>query len=474
MSLPSPVKPPVPVPAAQALKTTPSPIKAVSTKPSKKFNKKLLLIIFLPFIGLIVLAMAFKIFQSINKPQKPSPTPTPTPIEAPTGGSPTPIPFDAPDDIPDSVPTETTDPNWQRFINPQGGYYYDLPANFIIKPSNDSYDNWHPAWYDPSHYFDCINRQVGSTKPFPCHLIQIYFTTADPLTISDLAPESGKISSFPGTLHDYQDGLGRSWIIKGPIEQTNSHSYFAEIEINKILYQLETNVIDRSMRQYLRNHSDRPFAKNINNTEPESIKQAHLNLLHQMLTTFQVFRNSYVVEPTWLRHRFSDNWSVAYPENWQIYSAEEASLPSEAEGLLEGWYGTKKTVDFHKYSILLITPNMDQYPPTASLKIRDWLDFELALLSTEEQAQVKIVGIPKKKGRRKKKIVTYATRTMLNIPNNISLITDTHVADNPAHKTLIWELEDSPRIVIIRQIDGAYEPESMQKLLNLFIKRIYE
>jgi hypothetical protein len=367
------------------------------------------------------------------------------------------------------------DPNWSRFISDQGGFYYLIPSSFTIKETADHFNSFHPVWYDTQYYFNCINGQLGISKPFPCWLFNLEISTGSSETISSLSPASGKIFALENSSQTHIDNLNRTWQIIGPIETPNSIIYLSETEIDRVIYQLHTETINISMREYLRKHQNRPFAKNISESEKTSLQQAHLDLLKAILSSFTTFRKPFINEPSWLRHRFSNNWSVAYPEPWNIYTPNQAALASDQEGLIQGWYGNGNFISFHKYSIILSTPNLGSHPPSVTQSLEQWVNFELAKLPVTDQNQIEILITSKRKGRRDQKTVEFETQTLLNLPNDISLFLDTGHFTHPIHRSHIWELDQlPPRTVTIRQLDGLYEPQSMQQLLETFIKRIYE
>ena len=477
MSLSAPAKPPVS--AASALQKTSSipATKKISLPGFKppKLNKKIILIILAPII-IIIIGIAS--FQFINSPKNPGQLPTaPTPNPSATASATlSPTPFIIPG-VPTGIPSPS-DPNWSRLISEQSGLFYDYPSSFNLKESTDLYHTLHPTWYDTEHYFDCINRQVGTRFPFPCWLLTIQLTTADQQHLSQSIPSH--LSDFSANHQIYRDGLNRDWQISGPLETQNTQIYLAETEINQVLYQLETQIISRSLDQYLRTHPNRPFAQNISDTDPTSLQQAHLNLLHQQLNTFNTYRKPFIPEPDWLRHRFNDNWSIAYPGTWLIFTPDDENTPPyisfspQDDGRIQGWYGNGNFVGFHHYSITLTTPDLSQAPPSSAQNVDKWIEYALSQYPAEVRDQIEIIGIPKRRGRRNQKSVEFETRTFLNATQNQPPITDSLI-NNPAHQTYIWEFEGlPPRIVTIRQLDGLYEPKPMQQILDTFVKRIYE
>lgn len=462
MKLDTPAKPPIP--AKDVLEAHRTPVQAPQKKKllSKFINKKHLLIIGGVIIGLIVLILLVNLVQNIQKQTKRK--------SAKSNSSPTPINdapiHDAPDGLPaqagasptlliESTPTQQpTQPNWQRLTSEQGGFSIDYPKTLTLQPSTDVYATLQPVWYEDDYYFDCINRQVGSIYPVPCWLLQINLNLADSQTLAELdLPLSND-----GT---YVDSQSRTWQTSVPAINSGKSTLMANISINNVYYQLETQVVLRSLRQFVRSHPNQLFGLQIESTDDQSLSQLHVGLVEQMLSTFTVFRKPFISEPTWLRTRFDVNWSVAYPKNWFLNTAIDP-------GELSGRYGNGNAVSFHQYLIRLITPNLNDYPESALTKLDNWVDYELSLLLQEEQDQIKIIRVrnPDRRFTRKQPLEVKA-RLLLNYPEQGT--------PGLTHRALIWKEDQLPhRVVIIKQLDEAYESESMQRLLDTFVKRVYE
>lgn len=467
----------LPVPAAPVLKQTNiKPAINVSNIGRKKPKKQLILILLLPVIIIILIAIVI-ILSNNNSSQQGYVPPTPIPQPQKTNTvTPNPEPTITPDpNLSPKIETETGNPDWNRLINNSGGYYYDYPSSIKIKESDDYYHLFHPTWYDASHYFDCLNRQIGSTNPYPCWLLKLETNISDLNNLFEFQPDAGKIANLPENMQTYTDGKNRKWQIKGPYITKQDNTYYAEYEYDQRIYQIKSTIINLSLREYLRNHPNRPFAKNITYQQTSHYPDAHLNLIHQILSSFTIFNPPFITKPTWLRHRFNEEWSVAYPENWEFKDLTNEN--SQYIGILEGWYGDPKFASLHKYSIILETTNLNQYPPSAQQNIDSLAKFEYNQYSEKQKEQITIINRTTKKGHRKNKNVNFYTIAHLNTPSSdLPNLNNDILFSNPENQLYIWEVKNElpPRKIYIKQLNGLYEPKVVQTLLTTFITKIYE
>ena len=439
--------------------------------PSKK---KVILVLGLIFFLILVATLV----SSFVKPKK---TPPQVVTASPTL-TPTPIPLISPEVFPDVTQTARLTPTpviniieagWKSFTSQQGSFIFAFPNQLSAKPSNDLYHDLIPVIYEDSFYFDCINRQLGSSNPYACWLFDIEFTTGDLNTMLIGLPEYNQLPKLNNLeLTSFIDKLGRTWTIRGPDSSLGDSLLYAQLAYNQVVYQLKTRVITRSMQNYLRDHTNQPFGFDVTTgTSPQDGTHIHELLAHEILSSFKPFNKPFITEPKWLQVRVSPNWSVAYPENWQLYRPGDLDLQSGDEGLLEGWYGNGDSVSFHKYSIRLTTPDISQFPASALKSLEGWKDYLLSHLTVQQIEQVEAVKIDQKK--QKIKYDIYYLKNMPDQSNYYSAIAG--LPDTNVHQAIFSQTEKLPRrMITIKQLDGLYEPQRMFVILDRFTKLLFE
>ncbi len=462
--IPQPAKPekPITFPSAWKPSFNPSP----SQVPSRK---RIIIVLSAIFFLIIIATLVTSLFK---KPAKPPITVPNPPRTSPPPATITPEITPQVTNLPTKSPTptiEVTTTSWNTFNSQQGGFYFSYPQDLSTPPSTNVFQELQPIIYEDSYYFDCLNRQLGTANPYACWLINIDFSTADASSLLAGPPQYYQLPDLNQTeISSYADKLGRTWTLRGPDASFGHSVLYAQLAQNQVVYQLKTQMVTRSMQDYLRNHPHNPFGFDLDTsaTEADAVK-FHQLLVQELLSNFKVFRKPFITEPRWLQVRVSNNWSVAYPENWQLYKPTDRQLLPDDEGLFEGWYGSGESISFHRYAVHLATPNLSQYPASARQSQTAWKDYLISMLTSDQAQQVSEQLVNKR--------YREGPVMLLNYPDLTNFHTDAALPDSPVHLALIWKTDKLPiRMITIKQLDGLYESDSMARVLEKFTKLLFE
>ena len=403
---------------------------------AKGFVKKNPLKITLALLTIIILRAVYlsatqpnSVFKVVN-PNRPT--------ASPAHNLPSPVPIS---------PTLSQSPALKQVDNQLGGYRFQYPETLEVKSDSSYYAAFHPTLYDPTHYFDCINSQLGRVITLPCWLLEVQITLDD----------SPEISSNPAENQTYTDTQNRVWSITGPSIDSDYSLLQATLKTGDISYRFDTRAPLESLKNFIRSDSPTPTK--------DVLTQAHLNLAGQMLSSFVIYRKPILQEPTWIFKQLDAHWQISHPQNWQVFqTGGEINLPQGSYRLI-GEYGIYPSASFHDYSLQLDTISSGNLPESARASLTAWVDYELSLLNSDERSRTVLSDVV---------VAGHPAKKVLNLPEITYQYGLPRLKRGAiTHKVYIWNSSDtSLRTVTIQQLDRSPNLMRLENLLDLFISKI--